>query len=135
MGLKAALIASAACLVSGQAGATCAEAFPPNMKERPAFTCVSLTDRLLVRLEGATRTDVIKAMKANGRPFPGEENVVQFVSAADHDGGYINFEIVDDRVVRIFGEMDTGRFLWNPSAPDAGGICSDLPGSHYAPCK
>jgi hypothetical protein len=103
---------------------------------------VPLTDRLLVSLEGATKTDVAKAMKAIGRPLgKGEEDVLHFVSVADRYSGDMNFEIKDDRVVRIFGIVDSGEngptlsFTWNPAyngpLPSA---CSDLPGSHYAKC-
>jgi hypothetical protein len=133
---------TSALLFAGTAHATCLETWPPDMKERPAFTCVPLTDRLLVGLEGASKVEVIKAMKALGRPFGGEESVLQFVSVADRYSGYMNFEIKDDRVVRIFGIVDSGdsdstlmRFIWNPSYHGPGANpCSDLPGSRYARC-
>jgi hypothetical protein len=45
----------------------CLEAWPPDMKTRPDFTCVPITERLLVSLEHATKAQVVKAMKADGR--------------------------------------------------------------------
>jgi hypothetical protein len=112
------------------------------MKTRPDFTCVPLTDRLLVSLEGATKAQVIKAMKANGRPLGiNEQNVLHFASTAPDSccGGDVNFEIENDKVVRIFGIMDGERmteFIWNPAyhgpSPNP---CSDLPGSRYARCN
>jgi len=65
--LHATIAITSALLFAGTAHATCLEAWPPDMKERPAFTCVPLTDRLLVSLEGASKVEVIKAMKAIGR--------------------------------------------------------------------
>jgi hypothetical protein len=133
-------------VVCGFAGANarahCLETWPPDMNARPDFTCVSLTDGLLVSLEGATKADVTKAMKAIGRPFVGEEAVLHFVSVADRYSGDMNFAFEGDHVVRIFGIVDSGgsgktmSFIWNPayhgSLPSA---CSDLPGSHYPRCE
>jgi hypothetical protein len=133
---------ASAFLCAGAARATCLEAWPPDMKTRPDFTCVPLTDRLLVSLEGATKAEVIKAMKANGRPLGiNEQNVLHFVSTAPDSccGGDVNFEIENDKVVRIFGSMDGARmteFIWNPAYHGAApNPCSDLPGSHYARCN
>jgi len=73
---------ASAFLFAGAAHANCVEAWPPDMKTRPDFTCVPLTDRLLVSLQGATKAEVIKAMKANGRPVDnnkvGKINEVEF---------------------------------------------------------
>ncbi len=136
-------IAIASAFLCARARATCLEAWPPDMKTRPDFTCVSLTDRLLVSLEGATKAEVIKAMRANGRPLgQDEKDVLHFVSVADRYSGDMNFEIKDDRVVRIFGIVDSGEngsilsFIWNPSYHGpAANPCSDLPGSRYARCN
>jgi hypothetical protein len=123
-------------LFVGAAHANCLEAWPPDMKTRPDFTCVPLTDRLLVSLQGATKAEVIKAMKANGRPVD-HDKVLHFVSTADRYSGDMNFEIEGDKVVRIFGVVDSAantssiKFIWNPAYPD---MCSDLPGSRYAEC-
>jgi hypothetical protein len=107
------------------------------MKTRPDFTCVPLTDRLLVSLQGATKAEVMKAMKANGRPVD-HDKVLHFVSTADRYSGDMNFKMEDDKVVLIFGRVDldnsghTGDFIWNPAYPHQ---CSDLPGSNYARCE
>ena len=50
----------------------------------PDFTCVSLTDRLLVSLEGATEAEVIQAMKANGRLLDDHDTVLHFMSIGRH---------------------------------------------------
>jgi hypothetical protein len=126
-------------MTSGAANATCLETWPPDMKARPDFTCVPFTDQLLVSLEGATKAQVIKAMKANGR-WLDHDTMLHFVSIADdNQGGDVNFAFKNDKVVRIVGSMDGEHmieFIWNPafhgSLPSA---CSDLPGSHYARCN
>jgi hypothetical protein len=141
--LKATLVVLACGLADASVRASCLEAWPPDMKTRPDFTCVPLTDGLLVSLQGATKADVTKAMRAIGRPLgKGEEDVLHFNSVADRYSGYMNFDIKDDRVMRIFGIVDSGEngptlsFIWNPAyhgpLPNA---CSDLPGSHYARCN
>jgi hypothetical protein len=110
------------------------------MKTRPDFTCVPLTDRLLVSLEGSTKTEVIKAMKANGRPVDNNK-VLHFVSTADRYSGDMNFQFENDTVVLIFGVVDSEagtsmEFVWNPSYHGpAANPCSDLPGSRYARCN
>jgi hypothetical protein len=138
--LSAVAIASDWTSASAQ-DASCLERWPPDMATRPDFTCVPFTDRLLVSLQGATKAQLVKAMKANGRMLSRDEpNVLHFVGVADR-GGDMNFEISHDRVIRIFGfadigNGDTGEFVWNPayhgSAPQP---CSDLPGSQYARCN
>jgi hypothetical protein len=99
---------------------------------QPDFTCVVLTHQLLVSLQGATRAQVIKAMKANGRPWE-HDTVLHFLSVPN---GAVNFGFENDKVVRIFGSMDDMpggiNFLWNPAQSIA---CSDLRGSHYARCN
>jgi hypothetical protein len=124
-------------LLPSLASATCAEAWPADMEMRPDFTCVPFTDGLLVSLEGATRSELIKTMEAIGRPLPGKEYTLHFVSVADQpNSGDMNFEIDGDRVVRIFGVTDSGEFLWNSGYHGPGAIpCSDLPDSHYARCN
>jgi hypothetical protein len=122
--------------LASPAYATCSEAWPPDMKTRPDYTCVPLTDRLLVSLQGATKEQVTKAMKANGRLV--DDTVLHFVSVADHFSGDMNFKIEGDRVILIFGMVDGEKgknmsFTWNP-AYQGGYACSDLPGSHYKGC-
>jgi hypothetical protein len=76
-------------------------------------------------------------MKANGRPVDNSK-VLHFVSTADRYSGDMNFEIEGDKVVRIFGVVDSEastsslKFVWNPAHPYT---CSDLPGSRYAKCE
>ena len=124
-------------LSASVASATCAETWPADMETRPDFTCVPFTDGLLVSLEGATKSELIKTMKAIGRPLPRTAYTLHFVSVADQPNcGDMNFEIEGDRVVRIFGVTDSGEFLWNSGYHGPGAIpCSDLPDSHYARCN
>jgi hypothetical protein len=115
------------------ARAGCLEAWPPDMKARPDFTCVPITERLLVSLEYATKTQVIKAMKADGRPM---EIGLHFVSNAGGYGGVVNFKFEGDAAVLISALVDTRAgppmwFIWNPEYSP----CSDLPGSRYARCN
>jgi hypothetical protein len=119
------------------AGASCAEAWPVDMKTRPDFTCVPFTDELLVSLEGSTESELIKTMKAIGRPLPRKTYTLHFVSVADRpNSGDMNFEIEGNRVVRIFGVTDAGEFLWNSGYHGPGAIpCSDLADSRYTRCN
>jgi hypothetical protein len=149
MKTKSMLAALALLMTSGAAQATCLEMWPPDMKTRPDITCVSLTDRLLVSLEGATKAEVIKAMKANGRPLsPGKDylanhpayNRLHFLSAADIYSGIVNFSFEGDKVVHIYGTVDfditsSMEFSWGNTSPDVPFACSDLPGSRYARCN
>jgi hypothetical protein len=99
---------------------------------QPDFTCVPITEELWVSLQGATKAQVIKAMKANGRLWE-QDKVLHFLSIPN---GAINFGIENDKVVRIFGVVDDMplgvNFIWNQAESFA---CSDLPGSHYARCN
>jgi hypothetical protein len=130
---------SLALLASGQAYASCEEAWPADtMKARPDVTCVSLTERLLVSLEGATRGEVTKAMMANGKPA---QNETHFNSVADQSSGVLNLTFEGDRVVLVSALVDTSEqgkagmwFIWNRKY-NAHVPCSDLPGSRYAPCE
>jgi hypothetical protein len=129
---------SLALLASSPASASCLEQFPSDMKERPDFTCVPLTDRLFVSLEGATMAEVAKAMKAIGRPLG---PIVHFVSFADNYPGGVNLTIEGDRVVLISATVDSPEdgktmwFIWNPAYHGPTSMpCSDLPDSHYARC-
>jgi hypothetical protein len=116
----------------------CLEAWPPDMKTRPDFTCVPITERLLVSLEHATKAQVTKAMKADGRSV---EVGLHFVSNAENYSGDVNFTFEGDEVVLIDAMVDTKAgppmaFVWNPAyhgpLPSA---CSDLPGSRYDRCN
>ena len=99
---------------------------------KPAYyTCVPLTERLLVSLEGATKAEVIRAMEANGGPLGNEQDTLHFFSVVDSSGGWINFRFENDRVVIIFGQMDDGQFIWNQAKRFT---CSDLGGS-YGRCN
>jgi hypothetical protein len=107
------------------------------MKTRPGFTCVPLTDHLLVSLQGATTAEVTKAMKANGRTM---EIGLHFNSMADRYSGDVNLKFEGDRVVLVTALVDGGdqlmSFSWNPEDDGAErSPCSDLPGSHYAKCE
>ena len=118
-----------------EASANCLEAW--GLNQRPEITCVPLTDSLLVRLEGVTKAELIRAMKAPGiTKVDDGRMILHFVSAADRFSGDMNFELTGDRVSLIFGIVDEGmQFIWNPryqgSLP---GICSDLPNSRYPKC-
>jgi hypothetical protein len=127
-----------ALLASAPAAASCVEAWPPDMmKTRPGFTCVPLTDHLLASLQGATKAEVTKAMKANGRPV---EIGLHFNSVADRYSGDVNLKFEGDRVVAVTALVDGGdqlmSFTWNPEYDGTErSPCSDLPGSHYAKCE
>jgi hypothetical protein len=112
---------------------------------QPDFTCVPLTEQLLVSLGGATKAEVIKAMKANGRWLDHNNRLLHFiVPFTDGDGGDVNFTFEGDKVVHILGMLDSDKtnvmdmmFSWgnvttDPRVPFA---CSDLPGSRYVRCN
>jgi hypothetical protein len=135
------MLAALALLISGTvyagdrwdpSNATCLETWPPDMKTRPDFTCERITERLLVSLQGATRAQVIKAMKANGRPFDCKYDQLHFTSIPD---GVVNFQFENDKVVHIYGWTDTSEFSWGNTIPGVPYACSDLPGSRYARCN
>jgi hypothetical protein len=120
--------------------ASCMEAWSPVMKERPDVTCMPFTDRLLVSLQGATRAQVIKTMKNNGR-LVDHDKVLHFMSAADSNSGDANFRFEGDTVTIIFAAIDSKsgghpmEFIWNPNYSGPEVPCSDLPGSRYARCN
>jgi hypothetical protein len=123
-------------LFASQAYATCSEPWPKDM---PDFTCVPFTDKLLVSLQGATKAQVTKAMKAIGRPLG---PIVHFVSRDDNYPGGVDLEFKDDHVVLISGRVDLPgsekrmSFRWTPAYQGPASMpCSDLPGSHYARCS
>jgi hypothetical protein len=99
----------------------------------PDFTCVTITEQLLLSLHNATKEQVIKTMKANGRPTSKEYDVLHFLSVTNGD---VNFQFENDKAVIIFGVVDDApsgvNFIWNQAQSFA---CSDLPGSHYARCN
>jgi hypothetical protein len=106
---------------------------------QPDFTCVRITEPFWVSLQGATRAQVIKAMKTDGKPFSDKE--LHFLSIPD---GPVNFRFENDKAININGVTDDGQFLWNltapPDTPSRWRIgnqfaCSDLPGSNYARCN
>jgi hypothetical protein len=82
-----------------QARANCREARGPAMQTGPDVTCVPLTERLLVGLEGATKAEVTKAMKAIGRPV---EIGLHFMSVADSNSGDLRVMFDGDRDYRQF---------------------------------
>ena len=105
-----------------------------HQKEPPDFTCVSITEQLLMSLHGATKAQVIKAMKANGKPSSNPKyDTLHFLSITNGD---VNFQFENDKAVIIFGVVDDApsgvNFIWNPAQSLA---CSDLPGSRYARCN
>jgi hypothetical protein len=135
LAITAAMIAI--CGYTTNAHASCVEAWPADMKTRPDFTCVPITNALLVSLEGATKADVTKAMKAIGRPV---EIGLHFNSVADRYSGDVNLKFEGDRVVLVTALVDGGgklmSFTWNPEYNGTAHCpCSDLPGSHYATCE
>jgi hypothetical protein len=69
---------------------------------QPDFTCVRITEHLLVSLQGATKAQVIKAMKANGKPFSDKYDILHFLSIPD---GPANFTFENDKVVHICGNV------------------------------
>ena len=117
------------------ASANCLEAW--GLNQRPEITCVPLTESLLVRLEGVTKAELIRAMKSPGiTKVDNGRTILHFVSAADRLSGDMNFGLTGDRVTLIFGIVDEGmQFIWNPSYHgDLPSICSDLPNSRYVKC-
>jgi hypothetical protein len=99
-------------MVVSEARAGCEEVWGPYRDERPDITCTPLTDEILVSLEGATRSQVIKVMGSSGRPLK-DKDTIHFVGASDHNSGDVNFAFEGDLVVRIFGFRDSGEnFLW-----------------------
>jgi hypothetical protein len=134
----AALSVAVAVLSTGPVwAASCQDrGWPPGK----GFTCVPLTNSLLVSLEGASRADVTKAMQDSGRPIEGEDGL-HFNSVADRDSGDVNLRFYGDRVELVTASVDRDsgpdvEFIWNPH-PDGMPpyACSDLPGSHYARCN
>jgi hypothetical protein len=131
-------IAIASAFLCSGARASCLEAWPPDMKVGPEFTCVPITERLLVSLEHATKAQVIRAMKADGRPI---EIDLHFASNAEGYSGDVNFEFENETVVLIFAMVDTEsgpplEFTWNSNyTGDLPNPCSDLPESRYARCN
>ena len=102
---------------------------------RNDITCRSLTEALLVGLEGATPDQVVEAMGVTGRPVP---DGLHFLSNNLDRGGYngdINFKFTDGRVDVIFGFVNQNtldgdgpkvEFIWNAHMRG----CSDFPGSN-----
>lgn len=117
----------------------CKEADPQSscrlFVEPPNYTCVRLTEPFLVGLQGASKAQVIEAMRADG--LPEGHDGLRFLSIPD--GGVI-FTFKNDRVIIIVAGVNAGQFIWNPSYlplafPQSGETtCSDLPGSRYARC-
>jgi hypothetical protein len=130
------LMAVSLLLFASPAHATCSEPWP---KDLPDFTCIPLTDKLLVILQGATKAEVTKAMRAIGRPLG---TIVHFVSRDDNYPGGVDLTFEGDRVVLISGRVDPPEsekrlwFIWNPAYHGPTSTpCSDLPSSHYGRCN
>jgi hypothetical protein len=102
--------------------------------DRYDISCTNLTERFLLSMVGATRSQVLKAMGAKGRQTG--EDTLHFISNAGYGEGWdgpINFRFKDDAVVEIMGSIDgpgghpdNMEFVWNA---DKGVVCSDFPGS------
>ena len=105
-------IAIALAFLRSGACASCLDTWPPDMKTRPDFTCVPITERLLVSLEHATKAQVIRAMKTDGRPI---ETGLHFVSNAEGYSGDVNFEFQGEIVVPIDAAVDTVRIPTKPA--------------------
>src|SRR5207253_9527534 len=56
--------------------------------------------------QGATKAQVIKTMKANGKPFSKEYDILHFLSIPD---GAVNFQFENDKVMHIDGVTDDGQ--------------------------
>jgi hypothetical protein len=91
-----------------------------------------LTEKLLSSLKVASRQSVMKAMKAEGRPFsPDELHFISNAKRGDTETGILNVTFRDDRVVIIDALVDQPgppplECIWNAEL----GWCSDFPGSN-----
>jgi hypothetical protein len=124
------MLAALTLLLSSGAANACLQT-----SSRSDLTCVSVTDELLVSLEGATKVQVIETLGANGR-LVDHDKTLHFASTAVN-GGWLNFRFENDRVVIIFALMVAddgthGDFIWNQANHFA---CSDLPDSYYKRCN
>jgi hypothetical protein len=126
-------------MTSGAAHAFCTEEWSVSMG---ALTCVPLTERLLVSLEGTTKAQVIEAMETEGSWFD-ENKTLHYMSGAGNHSSMVNFIFEGDKVVRIYADVDIDlnppnrpmNFNWGNTDPGAPFACSDLPGSHHARCN
>jgi hypothetical protein len=67
---------------------------------RVEISCAPLTEKLLSSLQFASRQSVMKAMKAEGRPFkPDELHFISNAKRGDAETGILNVTFRDDRVV------------------------------------
>jgi hypothetical protein len=103
-------------------------------KSRPDISCRELTEAFLLSMRGATRTQVLAAMNAGGRPVDGGLHFISNYGMGSRGfSGDANFRFDgNDRVNLITGSIDQAggasnmEFIWNA---EKGFLCSDLPGS------
>lgn len=108
----------------------------PGKPTRPDVTCAALTERFLRSLEGASESQVVKAMGAPGeRSADGHlyHYVSNYIGKRGHSGD-VNITFENGRSVIVEAildpendEADPPQFLWNAKE----GSCSDLPGSEH----
>jgi hypothetical protein len=113
----------------------CDEKWPPEMG--PQFSCVTLTNALLVSLEGATLEQAQKTLRAKGGPVGKDGNRLRFLIPVGSLNGYVFLGLKDDHVFYISGKIDrqTGD-PWSPTLTPKHFIlrqnlysCSDFPGA------
>jgi hypothetical protein len=133
---KLMLAALALMMTSGAAQALCNDG-----RSMGALTCVHLTERLLVSLQGATKAQVIKAMETEGSWFD-ENKTLHYMSGAGSHSSVVNFIFEGDKVVRIYADVNIDlntkslmEFSWGNMDPNAPFVCSDLPGSYRLRCN
>lgn len=134
------LAAMALLMTGGVANAFCTE--ESGLGSIGALSCVRLTERLLVSLEGATKEQVTEAMETEGSWFD-ENQTLHYMSGAGGHSSVVNFIFEGDKVVRIFADVDIDlnpanrpmNFNWGNTDPNAPFACSDLPGSRHARCN
>jgi hypothetical protein len=113
-------------------------------ESRQDISCRALTDRFLLSMRGATRREVVEAMKVVGREVEGAG--LHFVSNYSRGqlwgSGGVNFVFNQaGRVSIIFASIDApassngkhAEFIWNAERDPAG--CSDLPGTKMKHCN
>jgi hypothetical protein len=113
----------------------CEEKWPPD--SGPQFSCVTLTNELLVGLEGATVAQVRETLHARGAPVDSDR--LRFLIPIGTLNGYVIVGLEDDRAVYISAILDhdvgidedhpkttPAHFIWRKDLY----FCSDLPGSN-----
>lgn len=111
-------------------------------ENRQDISCRSLTESFLLSMRGATKAEVVKAMKVGGREIDRGLHFVSNYSRGERWGsGDVNFLFdQDERVSIIFATLDPPNsngqhadFMWNNEVLPSG--CSDLPGTKMKHCN